>query len=732
MTKTGATTDLRKPVRPVHFSFRPSLLFAGVQEFCCYNGKLNRPLHATHPGVAAGFRAARADGSSSTGDAKEKDTFGEEVPDVVSAGAGMPRRRGVAVQLSIMKLFQNDLKQIEMLAAEISEGVIILDIAQRIVWANEAALAMHGVAGAADLGATIDDYHANFQVRFRSMARPEGAEPAGTERARDNLIEVTPLGGDDQRWLHRVRKLAVPDDTGALRYNVLVLTPLNCGAAAAGKTAALIECAPGAVAVLRRRDLAVVAANKAFASLAGLDAASGNAADIAERLIAGSEDPAHVRASIDEGVPFPTLLLHLTSQDGSRRRVLLAGHPAEFAGEACMFLTIVEWDGLRRAEAPARDLGAMHGFARELCAATPAPMVVLDRDGRVVASSTAWLDWLGYSAEAVTGRRIGDFMPEASAQHFGDHAWATLAAGGAVRDQAGTFTRRSGDQLAALLSAQATPDETGGLAYVVMSVVDVTERQRCEDRFSKLFALSPMPMVIRRTDDNRIMDANDAFMAMTGHEAEAVIGHCAEELWHFGTRAQRQTVEQELRGGKRVQKIDVKLKTAFGDPLDSQLFGEQVHVFGQSCAVLAFQDVTDRRRSEAELFEAIETVMEDTTWFTQSVIEKLAALRKPAQAGARVPEISDLTPREREVLGLISHGMTDSDIAEKLGLTRCTVRNHVATLYSKIGVHSRSSAIVWARERGVNLAWPLNGPANFMRAPMSHKKIAAAAKTRRP
>ena len=142
---------------------------------------------------------------------------------------------------------------------------------------------------------------------------------------------------------------------------------------------------------------------------------------------------------------------------------------------------------------------------------------------------------------------------------------------------------------------------------------------------------------------------------------------------------------------------------------------------------------TDRRRNEAELFSAIETVMQDTTWFSQAVIEKLAVQRRPARPGAPVPEISDLTPREREVLGLISHGMTDTDIAEKLGLTRCTVRNHVATLYSKIGVHSRSSAIVWARERGVNLAWPLQGAPNFMRQPAApSRKMVMPAKVRRP
>jgi DNA-binding NarL/FixJ family response regulator len=50
---------------------------------------------------------------------------------------------------------------------------------------------------------------------------------------------------------------------------------------------------------------------------------------------------------------------------------------------------------------------------------------------------------------------------------------------------------------------------------------------------------------------------------------------------------------------------------------------------------------------------------------------------------------------------LLSHGMTDPEIGARLGLALSTVRNHIAALYNKIGVHSRSKAIVWARERGI-------------------------------
>ncbi|RPJ89119.1 DNA-binding response regulator [Achromobacter xylosoxidans] len=93
--------------------------------------------------------------------------------------------------------------------------------------------------------------------------------------------------------------------------------------------------------------------------------------------------------------------------------------------------------------------------------------------------------------------------------------------------------------------------------------------------------------------------------------------------------------------------------------------------------------------------------MQDTSWFSRSVIEKLAQLREPAPATRDVAELAQLTSREREVLSLMCQGHDDEGIARQLKLSRNTVRNHVATIYSKIGVHRRSAAIVWARDRGI-------------------------------
>jgi pimeloyl-ACP methyl ester carboxylesterase/DNA-binding CsgD family transcriptional regulator len=59
-----------------------------------------------------------------------------------------------------------------------------------------------------------------------------------------------------------------------------------------------------------------------------------------------------------------------------------------------------------------------------------------------------------------------------------------------------------------------------------------------------------------------------------------------------------------------------------------------------------------------------------------------------------------LSRRERETLALLAEGLSNSEIAERLGISEKTVRNHLSHLFDKLGVWSRAQAIVFARDRG--------------------------------
>jgi DNA-binding NarL/FixJ family response regulator len=73
---------------------------------------------------------------------------------------------------------------------------------------------------------------------------------------------------------------------------------------------------------------------------------------------------------------------------------------------------------------------------------------------------------------------------------------------------------------------------------------------------------------------------------------------------------------------------------------------------------------------------------------TSRVVQQLLS-----QSGSR-----NLTPREKQVLWLIGQGLKNRAIADRLYITRDTVRWHIRSVYSKIGVHDRLSAAFYAQE----------------------------------
>jgi pimeloyl-ACP methyl ester carboxylesterase/DNA-binding CsgD family transcriptional regulator len=73
--------------------------------------------------------------------------------------------------------------------------------------------------------------------------------------------------------------------------------------------------------------------------------------------------------------------------------------------------------------------------------------------------------------------------------------------------------------------------------------------------------------------------------------------------------------------------------------------------------------------------------------------------QRGATTGSTAP-FEALSRRERETLALLADGLSNAEIAERLGISEKTVRNHLSHLFDKLGVWSRAQAIVFARDRG--------------------------------
>lgn len=110
-----------------------------------------------------------------------------------------------------------------------------------------------------------------------------------------------------------------------------------------------------------------------------------------------------------------------------------------------------------------------------------------------------------------------------------------------------------------------------------------------------------------------------------------------------------------------------------------------------------------RDQSLSELRSAIEAVskgdMVCTPRIANSLCLRLARLGQERRRSARLDYLT-LTPRELEILSLISEGLNNQEIASRLFLSVHTVKNHVHKTLETLGVHSRWAAVRHAVERG--------------------------------
>jgi PAS domain S-box-containing protein len=246
---------------------------------------------------------------------------------------------------------------------------------------------------------------------------------------------------------------------------------------------------------------------------------------------------------------------------------------------------------------------------------------------------------------------------------------------------------------------------------MLFTFADLHPRKQAEDalrqseqRFAAAFRLAPGPMVTIALDGMRLLDVNAAFTAATGWRREEVVGRSEAELGLWGIGSSREEIVRQIRQTGHLRPTDVSCRTKDKRSAHFLLSAETVAIHDEHCVLTVMQDITERKQTEAELIAAIEAVMQDTSWFGQRIVEKLANLAGHKGADGAGPKVGDLTPRAQDVLSLVAQGLSDDDIARRLDLSRNTVRNHVFAIYRAIGIHKRNALVVWARERGLGVA----------------------------
>jgi DNA-binding NarL/FixJ family response regulator len=119
---------------------------------------------------------------------------------------------------------------------------------------------------------------------------------------------------------------------------------------------------------------------------------------------------------------------------------------------------------------------------------------------------------------------------------------------------------------------------------------------------------------------------------------------------------------------------------------------------------LGARAVVLKETASEKLFDAIDTVMTGKLWMgSHSATDLAEALQQVSSASPDKPaqKAYGLTTREVEIVGLVVGGHTNNEIAQKLSISERTVKNHLVTIFIKLGVSNRVELALFASQKGL-------------------------------
>ena len=101
-----------------------------------------------------------------------------------------------------------------------------------------------------------------------------------------------------------------------------------------------------------------------------------------------------------------------------------------------------------------------------------------------------------------------------------------------------------------------------------------------------------------------------------------------------------------------------------------------------------------KRLDAEQLYKSITAIGQGQTLLDPTLSAAVVQRVKEISDGEPGRGVDSLSEREREILKLIAKGLTNREIADKIHLSEKTVRNHITTIFAKIGVSHRTQAAI--------------------------------------
>jgi PAS domain S-box-containing protein len=238
-----------------------------------------------------------------------------------------------------------------------------------------------------------------------------------------------------------------------------------------------------------------------------------------------------------------------------------------------------------------------------------------DQELRFTYMNRTVMDNLGYDPEERIGKTLLELIPPDQASMLGPVFRSLAGSPRAFHDVEYRAIHKDGSVRVRQASGVPVYDAKGVFRGYRGITRDITDKKRVEEllkasekRFSAVFSASPLPLLVSRPGDVRIMDCNRSFERWSGYGKNEVVGRSSLDIGLWIDGDDRRRLMERVEEDGLAESLQTRWRLRDGSERDVMLTARLIDVDGDGFMLTQVVDITVRRRMEDDLRESRRTL----------------------------------------------------------------------------------------------------------------------------